>query len=132
MPEQQPHAEDTAGQGETLPALVPLDPSAAATGSGEARRHLVCFPHAGAMPATYLTWFRGMDDRTALWGALRNSVSPTAPPAERWEPAVRGAAGAIARLPGTVLLYGHSMGAVLAYETAAELLARERRSSTWS
>lgn len=124
MPEQQPSAEDAPGEGETLPALVPLDPSTPAPSYGETQRHLVCFPHAGAMPATYLAWFRGMDDRTALWGALRNNITPTAPPAERWEPVVRGVADAITQLPGTVLLYGHSMGSVLAYETAAELLAR--------
>ena len=93
------------------------------------RTWLYCLPHAGGGASAYRTW------DAALGPAVR--AVPVQPPgregriAERPRgsavPLAREAAEAIAarqeRMGGAFALFGHSMGALLAYETARELLA---------
>lgn len=91
---------------------------------GRHTHHLVCFPHAGGGPAAYRAW-RGIDDRFSVWavalpgrGRLRHEPYPQA-----WAPLVARLVTEVAGLPGQVVLLGHSMGALLAYETARLLAA---------
>jgi surfactin synthase thioesterase subunit len=88
---------------------------------------MVCFPHAGASAMTYNSW------RSALAGQFE--VSIVDPPGRVGRPAER-PAGTMAELLLSVaqraepllrpplVLYGHSLGALLAFETARRLTAR--------
>jgi surfactin synthase thioesterase subunit len=90
---------------------------------------LVCFPHAGASAITYYPW------RSALAG--RYEVCIVDPPGRVGQPADP-LAGTVPELLSSVaqraepllrapyVLYGHSLGALLAFETARRLAARAR------
>nr|WP_281381948.1 alpha/beta fold hydrolase [Nocardiopsis mwathae] len=93
-------------------SLVPIG------GDGEAGAHLVCFPHAGGSEMTYAPWRAELADRYRLWTAARRSPGGGAEGGSGWDTLVSAHAAAVSALPGEITLYGHSMGALLAYETA--------------
>ena len=109
---------------ETVAAIVaPRDPNPAA------RMRLVTFGHAGSGPAAFRRWARGLAPEIELWeltlpgraGRMRQ------PFAEQWEPLVEEVAAAIAAgVPEPFALFGHSFGALLAFEVAHRLTAAGR------
>ncbi|MDR1807905.1 MAG: alpha/beta fold hydrolase [Propionibacteriaceae bacterium] len=92
---------------------------------------LICFPHAGGGAAAYAAW---RDLLPAGWGleAVRypgREDAVTAPPAASLGDIVTGVTDALTQLdpPGPVVLFGHSLGAILAYETAHRRQAAGQR-----
>jgi surfactin synthase thioesterase subunit len=92
--------------------------------SPSAQVRLVTFGHAGSGPSAFRRWARSLAPEIELWevtlpgraGRLRE------PFAARWEPLVEELAGAIAaEAPEPFALFGHSFGAVLAFEVARRL-----------
>ncbi|MCF7548574.1 thioesterase II family protein [Pseudonocardia sp. WMMC193] len=88
---------------------------------------LVCLPHAGAGAASFARWPRLFDPPI---GVLRAQLPGredrvTEPPLSRVADAVDLLYPEVAALP-PVALYGHSMGAVIAYELARALTADGR------
>ncbi|GLP63918.1 thioesterase [Streptomyces sp. TUS-ST3] len=90
---------------------------------------LVCFPHSGGGPATFRDWHRGAGAGTevrtvVLPGRAARSDEPFA---DDWRSVVAETADAVRRLteasdsPAHVVLFGQSLGALLAFETAREL-----------
>lgn len=89
------------------------------------RYRLVCFPHAGASPAFFTPWGRFLPEQVELVSA-RFSDSGWKQPESLHEFA-DAVAAELDRLPKRrTVLFGHSMGAIAAYETAL----RVRRSRT--
>lgn len=96
-----------------------------------ARLRLICFPHAGGGATTFREWPAGLPPEIEVWAAqlpgrevrIREtplaSVSAAVPPL---------ADGARELFEGPFALYGHSMGALLAYELARHLEAVANRS----
>ncbi|GAA2332152.1 thioesterase II family protein [Streptomyces violaceusniger] len=98
---------------------------------GHAPIRLVCFPHAGGSAGTYRTWavqapadvevcavqYAGRGDRYHEEAAenMGDLVGPIATDLVR---------AGFAAAPEALVLFGHSMGAVAAYETARRLSAR--------
>lgn len=90
----------------------------------DTRYWLVCFPHAGAGAAAYAPWARLLPPEIGL-----RVVQPPGREARLREPAFRDArsfaaalapaVSALADLP--VILFGHSVGAITAFELAREL-----------
>jgi surfactin synthase thioesterase subunit len=87
---------------------------------------LLCFPHAGASTMTYYSW------RSALAGRYEVCIvdppgrvgSPADPPARTMAELLSSVAQrAESLLRPPYLLYGHSLGALLAFETARRLSA---------
>ncbi len=87
----------------------------------DARARLFCFPHAGAGATTYVSWAQHLPEDVEVWavqlpGREERSREPAfthlAPLLDALEPALRGAAAA------PFALYGHSMGALIAFEVA--------------
>ena len=100
-----------------------------AGGDRRPRLRLVCFPHAGGTPAA----FRGWADRLppevelliACYPGRHNRFAD--PLWTRMEPLADEAAAALLRLPDVpTALFGHSMGAAVAYEAAVRLQAAGR------
>lgn len=102
------------------------------TGAGTAPIDLVCFPHAGAGPAMYRDWARNLEDTA-------NVLAVQLPGRERrWLEKPLRDAGEAARQVGAALVgyrntrpsarlafFGHSLGALLAFETARWLEAQD-------
>jgi surfactin synthase thioesterase subunit len=86
-----------------------------------ARLRLVCLPYAGGGASAFWPWLDQLDERVELWCALlpgreRRFAEPAAADLESL-------AGELAReialwVPPPVALFGHSMGALLAFEVA--------------
>jgi len=90
---------------------------------------LVCFPHSGGSAATYHAWSSAMDMNTELLAvqypgqADRIAEEPASSIAEM----ASCVAAELSRLaPARCALFGHSLGALLAYETARMLQDHER------
>ncbi len=93
---------------------------------GRARRRLVCFPFAGGGAAAFRLWAAELPADVEVWAAQL-------PGRERrhGEAAIADAARVVAELVAALAprldlpyaLFGHSMGAVLAYETTRQLAA---------
>ncbi|MEU8872200.1 alpha/beta fold hydrolase [Streptomyces javensis] len=91
-----------------------------------AQIRLVCFPHAGGSAGTYRTWAeQAPDDVEACavqYAGRGDRYHEEA--AENMGDLVGPIATELAAAPGTLVLFGHSMGAVAAYETARRLSVR--------
>lgn len=87
---------------------------------------LLCLPHAGAGATAYQAWGVGLDPSVAVW-----PVQPPGrqkrrgePPFTRVAPLAKELARAIAdELVGPYAMFGHSTGALCAFETIRELRA---------
>jgi len=93
-----------------------------------ARFTLVCFPHAGGNATAFRDWPAYLPEDVAVYavrypGRLDRSHEPPAR-------AVGEITGPVARtlgeVPGRLVLFGHSMGAVLAHQVAVNLEAAYR------
>ncbi|WP_331727798.1 alpha/beta fold hydrolase (plasmid) [Streptomyces coelicoflavus] len=90
------------------------------------RRHLYCFPHSGGLPGEFVRW------RIQLTGTQVYGICPPGRGSRAGEPAIADL-GTLVRelLEETEFvppydLFGHSLGALIAYEVARELFARGR------
>jgi medium-chain acyl-[acyl-carrier-protein] hydrolase len=91
------------------------------------RMRLVCVPYAGSGIAAYRDWPQALPDWLEVWAAR-----PPARETRLSEPAVPRLPGVVGPLadhltgldPLPVVLYGHSMGALVCYELARELRHR--------
>lgn len=89
------------------------------------RYRLVCFPHAGASPGFFAPWGRFLPEQVELVSA--RFCEPGGNQPESLHAFAEAAAAELDRLPKRrTVLFGHSMGAIAAYETAL----RVRRSRT--
>ncbi|HWG92361.1 MAG TPA: alpha/beta fold hydrolase [Candidatus Thermoplasmatota archaeon] len=100
-----------------------------AAGGPEARARLVCFPYAGAGASAYRTWRRALPPHLAL--ALVQLPGREARFNEPLHTSIAslaaGVAGALRAETGPrrpTVFFGHSMGALVAYETARLLAAQ--------
>ncbi|MEV0187425.1 alpha/beta fold hydrolase [Kitasatospora purpeofusca] len=90
------------------------------------RLRLVCFPHAGGSPAAYRTWHRHLPADVEVLavcypGRQDRIGDPFPAGAAELADEVAAALGPLRDVP--VALFGHSMGALLAYEVAVRLAA---------
>lgn len=89
---------------------------------------LFCFPYAGGGAAVYRGWFHTLSSDIEL-GAVRLPGRETRvlePPADCWSDLVRRVADGVAPLLDLPFaLFGHSMGALIAFELARELRRRD-------
>ncbi len=103
-------------------------PSPPALREGEVR--LICFPYSGGAAAIYHPWTRRLPQQLRLYpvelpGRGRRLSEP---PFTRLQPLVEAVAAELSRhLDGPFALFGHSMGALLAYELACHLREVLRR-----
>lgn len=102
-----------------------LVPRANATAS----TRLVCFPHAGGGASTYFSWGAalqpvGIEVRSVQYPGRESRFSE--PPIDDVSALVRALAESWDEISGggACAFYGHSMGALLAFELAADLLKR--------
>jgi surfactin synthase thioesterase subunit len=87
---------------------------------------IFCFPHAGGNPRTFLDWQPGLDGEAEILAVCRpGREHRAAEPAPTIEEFIAGASAAIADLtaadgrPG--YLFGHSLGALIAFEVCRRL-----------
>ncbi|MGW1895269.1 thioesterase II family protein [Streptomyces sp. NPDC002004] len=87
---------------------------------------LYCFPHAGGSPGEYVRW---SDDLTGVqvWGVHLpgRTTRLDEPPFTRMGPLVDSLVQAVP-FDGPFVFFGHSLGALVAFETAKELSRRGR------
>lgn len=86
---------------------------------------LYCFPHAGGSPGEYVRWSDELPD-VQLWGMhLPGRTTRSAEPAfTRVAPLVDAVLSAV-RFTPPFTLFGHSLGALVAFEVARELRRRD-------
>jgi medium-chain acyl-[acyl-carrier-protein] hydrolase len=92
----------------------------------DAETVLVTFSHAGAGVACYMPWARRLSDQVELVSVLLPGREGRfhEPPLQHRALIVRAVAGALGPLRGRrVVFFGHSLGAMLAFETAHHLVA---------
>ncbi|NEB94899.1 thioesterase II family protein [Streptomyces bauhiniae] len=87
-------------------------------------RHLYCFPHSGGLPGEYVRWEQHLSGTQVYGVCLPGRGSRTAEPALTDMDAVVHALLAETRFAAPYDLFGHSLGALVAYETTRELAAR--------
>lgn len=101
-----------------------LGPSA----SGAGAPSLICFPHAGGLPAMFNGWQQQLGDAAVVVPVLLPGRAPRAaePTCADLAELVCSIADAMIEsgLTGDYALFGHSMGALVAYEVAWELRLR--------
>jgi surfactin synthase thioesterase subunit len=86
--------------------------------------HLFCFPHAGGTAASFRLWPGGLPPTLAVWG-----IQLPGRPGRLQDAPIDSIPALVAALTDALLphlgqpfaMFGHSMGAVLAFETAAAL-----------
>ncbi|QQP95869.1 thioesterase II family protein [Lysobacter enzymogenes] len=88
---------------------------------------LFCFPYAGGNPLAYLPW----QERLPSWIRIRAMQPPGRgqrlgeAPLQQWAPLIAGLTDAIAaEAAPRFAFFGHSLGALMAFETARECAAR--------
>ncbi|WP_020123019.1 thioesterase II family protein [Streptomyces canus] len=87
-------------------------------------RHLYCFPHSGGLPGEYVRWGQYLPG-TQIYGiCLPGRGSRVAEPALTDMDAVVRALLAETEFVAPYDLFGHSLGALVAYEVTRELAAR--------
>ncbi len=94
-----------------------------------AERVLVCFTYCGGGPAAYRQWRDALPATMdlALVCLPGRERRMTEPPAQRWDDLMREALAAVRSAAARpYVLFGHSMGAWVAYETAVGLAATGR------
>lgn len=92
-----------------------------------ATARLICFPHAGGLPAAFRAWPAGLGPAVEVWGVIRPGRAGRRhePLVPSWPPLVEEVARAIASgVEPPFALFGHSLGALHAYEVE-RLLERE-------
>jgi medium-chain acyl-[acyl-carrier-protein] hydrolase len=85
---------------------------------------MVCFSHAGGGPAAFRAWPTGLAPYVELWTATMPGRAGRRgePIATGWSDLVSAFAASIAaRVPPPLVLMGHSLGALIAFEVAREL-----------
>ncbi len=87
---------------------------------------LYCFPHAGGSPGEYVRWSDGLPD-VQVWAVhLPGRTTRLAePPLTRMESLVDALVSAV-DFDAPFVFFGHSLGALMAFEAARELRARGR------
>jgi len=90
----------------------------------DAKASLYCFPHAGGSPGEYVRWSDDLPD-VQVWGVHLpgRTTRRTEPPFTCMEPLVDALVSAVS-FNGPFVLFGHSLGALVAFETAKELSRR--------
>ncbi|MEU8975262.1 alpha/beta fold hydrolase [Streptomyces monashensis] len=89
-------------------------------------RHLYCFPHSGGFPGEYVRWGQQLPGTQVYGVCLPGRGSRTAePPSTDLGTVVRELLDAT-EFVAPYDLFGHSLGALLAYEVTRELIARGR------
>jgi surfactin synthase thioesterase subunit len=89
-----------------------------------ARVRLVTFAHAGGGPMTFRHWADELAPQVELWNVTLpgRAARRREPFAREWTPLVDALGAAIARdVPGPIALFGHSLGALIAFEVARRL-----------
>lgn len=89
---------------------------------------LICFPYAGAGTAVFRRWPALLPSHTEFWAVQLpgRETRFLEPPAYHMEPVVRSVTAELLQLPEMPFaFFGHSMGALIAFETAR--LLREQR-----
>jgi surfactin synthase thioesterase subunit len=92
--------------------------------NGAAVLRLLCFPHAGNGPASFRGWAQALAPDVEVWTVSLpgRAGRPDEPPAREWEPLVHGLARAVGEaIEPPYALFGHSLGALLAFEVARRL-----------
>jgi medium-chain acyl-[acyl-carrier-protein] hydrolase len=105
---------------------APVSPWLVRFGHTAGTRRLVCFPYAGGNASAYARWHRLLPTDNEVWAVELPGRSRRLhePPLRHAAPAVSAVCEAISRLDDKAFaLFGHSMGALLAFETAAALVA---------
>lgn len=83
---------------------------------------VVCFPHAGGDPRTYLAWQRELPEVTVRVACVPGRAHRfTEPAPSSLAELADAAAEAVGRLDGPVCLAGHSLGGLVAFEVARRL-----------
>ncbi|UBU17382.1 thioesterase II family protein [Nonomuraea gerenzanensis] len=85
---------------------------------------LVCFPHSGGQPGMFRRWVAGLAPDVEVWGATLpgRATRVREPFARQWSPLVAEITDAVLdEVPGPVALFGHSLGALLAFEVGRAL-----------
>jgi len=96
----------------------------AITPNPDAAVRLICWPYSGGAAALFHPWGKHMPAFVELWAVQLPGHPPRLrePLERRWEPLVDGALSEIqALLDKPSAFFGHSLGAMLAYETARRL-----------
>jgi surfactin synthase thioesterase subunit len=92
---------------------------------------LYCFPHSGGSAGEYLRWADRLPD-VEVWGLqLPGRGGRHREPAFTRMPALVRELVADVRFDGRFALFGHSLGALVAYEVARALRAAGRRPPAW-
>lgn len=96
--------------------------------NGPARRRLLCFPYAGGHAAAYRNWPRYLTDTEVLAVQLPGRMERAGEQAYRnMETALRALVPQLQSLAGPPMIYfGHSMGAVMAFELALRMAPARR------
>ncbi|MBN0047121.1 thioesterase [Streptomyces actuosus] len=89
-------------------------------------RHLYCFPHSGGLPGEYVSWGQYLPGTQIYGVCLPGRGSRAAEPPLTDLDAVVRAVLAETEFVAPYDLFGHSLGALLAYEVTRELAARGR------
>lgn len=94
------------------------------------RARLVCFPYAGGAATAFHAWRVGDEVEVIALALPGRSFRLREPPIRDPEVLVEAICAELAALEGPLVFYGHSMGALIAWETAHRLIAAGRRDLT--